>query len=310
MLLEKPKIRSRIERITLQYQPPNEAFIETSDLAIITVGKEPGLMLNVTIKRNKKRDYLAKIQFSDDGVEKDISQIISSKDGATRLFYLVEEYQYKIKKLLEDKLQQQRTNIVSKRNWKGIIRRVRINQGIRFLKERLNILEDLQSINICTFDSKNKEQVIAITKIELDADIITVVSNDINDDDDNITKRKILLAIHSCNVYYANQLFAQQVKTLKHNLIFLRNLMRASSPMPVGMSLFYASSDIINSISMFYTYPGMLISIPATVTSAIFYRYNMQIIFRLTPRIVSILFKTISARSFCNNFKFHFKTLE
>jgi hypothetical protein len=314
------KIKSfyRPALLTKQIEPQDanalEKPIEFSDASSITIGEEPNLKLKIDIKRSGKKDYLAYLNFTDNlhfsyendkdkGEPMDVLDLLDDTQES-KVLALVQQYKDSLNNLSEvikkqqqqqhkqkQEVQRQRQREqgrsskinLSKDRWAIIAKPLYISKGLQVVKKRLKMLESLQSINICTLSSKG--EVIAITKIELDGDIMTVVSSRF--DDNRIIKRH-LLSIHNCNVRYANELFLQQIKALQHNMRVLHNLIRASSFSPVGVSL-ASSLPIWLGLPLPFVTPFIFAgAIPATI---LLNKYNGRIIFKLAPKAIGVYSK-------------------
>lgn len=251
----------------------NESLVVVNRNFDITIGKEPNLMLNIKIERDKKRDFLAYIKFSDNGKEKDISEILDDVQGS-KFLTLVQQYRYEITQLYNDeKYYLQFPSITNKIQEKGIVKKISIRKGIQLLKERIKMLEDMKSINICTLKTKN--EIFAITKIELDGDIMTVIPSNL--DKDIIVK---LLSIHNCNVNYVNKLFSFQIKSLQHNLNVLRHLIRTSSSISVGLLSYVILPSELT-----------VIALGVGAASSLLYRYNVRLFLKSVPYMMIFFVK-------------------
>ncbi len=141
-----PKVFLSSKLVTTTLQA--EKFIETSDLSTINVDSGSGLLMKVVMKRNRKRDYLAHMNFFIDNVNTDISDMPYYDSDNDVLSSLVEKYRTCIERLVVDS---QKNRYTSRSKWNDtIIRKVSIKHIKRFIIDRLDILEDLQSINVCT----------------------------------------------------------------------------------------------------------------------------------------------------------------
>jgi len=247
----------------------NESLVVVNRNFDITIGKEPNLTLNVKIERDKKRDFLAYIKFSDNGKEKDISEILDDVQG-TKFLNLVQQYRYEITKLYSDiKYYQQIPSITNRIQEKDIVKKISIRKGIQLLKERIKMLEDMKSINICTL--KTKKEIFAITKIELDGDIMTVIPSNL--DKDAIAK---LLSIHNCNVNYVNKLFSFQLKSLQHNLNVLRHIIRTSSSISIGLLSYVILPSELT-----------VIALGIGAASSLLYRFNVRFFLSSVPYLMT-----------------------
>ncbi len=145
----------------------------------------------------------------------------------------------------------------------------------------------------------SKDEIIAITKIELDADVMTIIPS--RSKLDNKLGRIVLL-LHSYNVTYANQLFNHQIKTLQYNLTTLRNLVKVLS-MPVALILYQLHppstisvfSILLSSFGIHFAMPALIVFLQPFITpvilSAILHRYRTHIFFKLMPKIIVTLMK-------------------
>jgi hypothetical protein len=129
----------------------------------------------------------------------------------------------------------------------------------------VNFLKDLRTMNIYTIE-RFSSKVFARTTIELDADIITLVSNDILDN----KVLSMLAGLHRSNVQFVNQLFEYQMKKLCQTLKVLRSIIRIASLTPFGVSLIPFSSSILHGLSQGSFQPVVI----STIISTLLYIYT------------------------------------
>ena len=130
-----------------------------------------------------------------------------SNIDADTIATIIKQYKSELKKL-EDAIKQFDQ---SKEKWKGDI-----GSHIKFVfseikniaKERDQIENMIKGIHVMHVLSYYDNKIAARTTIELDGDIVTIISPDLKNN------KKLLMDLHSCNVQYANYVFQQKVGRL------------------------------------------------------------------------------------------------
>jgi hypothetical protein len=134
---------------------------------------------------------------------------------------LVNEYQQHVTKLVEDKKQ-----FLNKRketwNAKSILMAIKNITKIRKIAERL--FQDLRSVSVYTIHA-SKNNAMARTTVELDADIITIIAPELLE----VKIKNNWLKLHSINVVLANYLFVYRMKKFVSVLKAMTNLARIAS---------------------------------------------------------------------------------
>jgi len=162
-----------------------------------------------------------------------------------------------------------------------------IIKTIKELESIIDLIRDLRSLDIYTYTREQlNDKIVARTKIELDADIITLLSPQILEQDAN--SMAILLRIHNHNVYLVNQTVQNQIKIFCSKLHTFDKIIKVISFTPFILSLInsllpflYGASENLFSLSY--------IAISSAI-SGIAYKYGPKMIFRYAP---SIIFKII-----------------
>ena len=145
----------------------------------------------------------------------------------------------------------------------------------------------------------NKE--IARTTIELDADIITILSQDLVEN----ANPTLLVALHNCNVKLVSNLFEYHMKKFCHFLLDLSKLIQWASFLPVIVSLIMYALPILSSLLGYNRLQPMdsvlhtsVVGISAIASSLLYkflpkllFRYMPRTLFRLAPIIIGYLIK-------------------
>ena len=149
-------------------------------------------------------------------------------------------------------------------------------------------VSDLRTINIFTID-KFTDTTIGRTIIELDADIITLFSQNVIDR--NIRSSFIL---HSFSVLLVKQYSKYLMEKISGSLKNLSNAIKIASFIPFGISVYYTATEIVTGFQTSNP-PSVIIGlmplIISTVVTPLLYRYVPRMVIRA---LVGYFFKTTS----------------
>lgn len=159
---------------------------------------------------------------------------------------------------------------------------------VKELENSFDLIHDLSSIDVYTKE-QSSDKILARTKIELDADIITLFSNQIFEQ--NIRVISILLKLHNHNVYLVNQIVQNKIKNFCNKLYTLDKVIKGVSLTPLMVSLINLLVPYIHNILQISQHSFSISYVAvSTIVSGIAYQYGPKIVFRYAP---TIFFKII-----------------
>jgi hypothetical protein len=241
-----------------------DLFDNKDDSKIVAnISNTDGYRMNICITRDEQKDFRASVNFF--FKESEIQHTSIDDNIVSELICSYNRY------LLELLLSKQGSDEERHPNVTG---------GKDSALEPLSDLyQDIQiENNIYTLDGINNK-VIARTKIELDADIMTILPTYKLD-----RKVAIFLRIHSCNIYLANQLLSYRIKKFCHNIRMINNLARIGT---ASIPFFpYLSPEISKNILNIGTSPQDIYVILTPIISYLLWRFAPKILWRFAPKIL------------------------
>jgi hypothetical protein len=142
--------------------------------------------------------------------------------------------------------------------------------------EKDNSLGDLRTISVFTID-KFSNRIIGRTTVELDADIITLLCQDILD-----RKKNSIVRLHGCNVSFVNQYLKYLMEKLSRDLEKLSKTIKIASFIPFGISVYFtmSASEVI------FKFSPLIISM---IVTPLLYKYGTKMLLR---PLIGHFFKT------------------
>lgn len=244
---------SSFEEIITDYHP-KAAVSLTSDI---------GIKMNINIEINQNNSIIIYIEF----LYKDMKVGYRSIDPR-QLYLLVNEYGQYI-----TKLSSKHKSILSWSFIRDIKSLSRLSAKIQRIKKVLKRYryEDLRSINVFTIDAY-QNRILARTTIELDADIITIIPQELL----NMNQTNPFLRLHSANVSLANYLFLYPITQILIIIKILKNIIRVLAiPLWIIFSMIIFREKVLN--EYFFTILNF-VGIPA-------------ILFRFIPKITEYIIR-------------------
>jgi hypothetical protein len=153
------------------------------------------------------------------------------------------------------------------------VQRHRDTTEIKGLKNIVDFFKEPRSITAYTINRFNGE-IIARTTVELDADIITVLPQNILENN-NLA---FLLSLHGYNILLVNKLFEVQIKHFFADLVVITNVIRGVSLVPSAVSVISFFLSSVHGLTH-----GSILPAVITTMSPFFYKYAPKLIFRYLP---------------------------
>jgi hypothetical protein len=270
--------------VMLDSSNPVEISDKKNSIISVKITNGFGFAMKVVIQRQKEKEsiiYNADVNFFEDDNQKDLLSL------NPKIFSdILEKYKYyinnQIKKVEENIVQSE-----SKGKDSIVLHAIKDAEE---LTSMVDFLKDVRTMNVYTIADFSRKT-IAKTTIELDADIVTLISSDILD---NNLATSTLLSLHRCNVGLANQLFEYQQKKFFQILSNVVKMTRIAFLIPNGISFIHSLTSMSHGI--------LQASPPVIITTILFpvlywyvpnllFRYTPTIIFRVASRIIGYLIK-------------------
>ena len=150
-------------------------------------------------------------------------------------------------------------------------------------------ISDLRTINIFTID-KFANTTIGRTIIELDADIITLLPQNVIDRNLHSSFR-----LHSFSIFLITQYLKHLMEEISGSLKNLSNAMKIASFMPFGISALYTATEIMTGFQTSDPQSvilGLMPLIISTVVTPLLYKYVPRMVIRA---LIGYFFKTASS---------------
>jgi hypothetical protein len=209
----------------------------------IVIANEFGLVMNITIEIDQKSDYMVRIDFFNKTTGNKI-MITSLQDND--LLDLATKYRLYVNHLSENT-----TSLPSKDTWNIKSKLISIKNVTKIKVIAKNLFQELRRMNVSTIDSF-RDIVFARTTIELDADIVTIISPDLPAVMSTQTN-KILLLLHTCNLYVVNHLFMHRIHKFSSILKTLTSTLKVisvSAWLILNLSLIFSSHHLVSEDSV------------------------------------------------------------
>jgi hypothetical protein len=231
----------------------------------VNIASDTGVIMDVTIHRargSKALVYNAYVSFVSNNMVLKITDLYPNI-----LSELIRKYQDYIRGIAKrDKTKPQDSSKLSQ-----------ALEEVKGVGDLISFVKDLTKIDINTIDAcANKT--IARTTIELDADIFTVLPQDVLDD----SRLAILIKLQNCNTMLVNQIFESHIKIFSGILLRVDKLIKFVSVIPFALSLIPFFSTISDGSQLH----APVLPASLAVVSTFLYRYAPQIIFRYMPNIL------------------------
>lgn len=147
---------------------------------------------------------------------------------------------------------------------------------IKKVEDLPSFIRDFTKLDVFTID-KFTNKAIARTTIELDADIFTVIPQQVLGD----SRLGIMLDLQNCNFYLANQLFKSHIKVFTDILLLSNRMIKSASIVPFVLSLIPFFSSLSNVSHAQFSFTAFF-----AIVTPFLYRYVPSIIFRYMPSIL------------------------
>lgn len=239
--------------------------------ANISFTSDIGIKMDINIEIDKKNDVLTYVDFYYNNTKMHYRNL-----DPRQLALLVDGYKQHVTKLVNDRSAAAIATL-SWSNLKDPKSLIKIFTKISKIRKVLRRYHDIRSVNVFSIiiDTFQRDNILARTTIELDADIITIIPLGLLL---NTDEAYFLFNLHSANIRLANYLFLYPimrifvvVKLTKHILKIL------SIPLWIIFSIFIFPKEL----GLFYQYIFSIINfigIPA-------------LLFRLMPKIISYIIR-------------------
>lgn len=236
----------------------------------LTISSEFDLIMKVTIEIDQKNDFMIRVGFSKNGTKIDVDAL-----EADAILDLIKKYRQYMNRLAENdeilskgKIQNRKTVLIGLRNLNKI------------KKDAQSLFHELRRMNVYTID-EFKENILARTIIELDADIVTILTPEFSDMD---KRRCVLMYLHNCNVYLANQLFARSIDKFFLKIRTIVNLVRIVSVALWLMPNLLSNSSILLSFDNGINPIIMIVQLINLIGIPI-------LLFKFTPKIIGYIIR-------------------
>jgi hypothetical protein len=216
---------------------------------VLIVSNEFGLAMSVNIEsdQNSSNNFMVYVDFFYNNIKIDFVKLDENV-----LYVLINEYQIYVNNLVKER---KHLPGVETRYGKSISQTIRNTRRIKKIAQHL--FQDLRALNVYTIHGL-KNSIVARTAIELDADIVTIISPELLKIN---TKNNSLLNLHSINVFLVNYVFMYKITKFFSIIKTLTNLTRiASIVLWITFTIipFYNSQQLIlsaplNNLNLYYT---------------------------------------------------------
>jgi hypothetical protein len=254
---------SPFDKLITDYENPRANISFTSDF---------GIKMDINIEIDKKNDVLTYVDFYYNNIK-----IYYENLDPRQLALLVDGYKQHVTKLVKDRSAATITTL-SWSTLKDPKSLIKIFTKITKIRKVLRRYHDIRSVNVFTIimDTLQRNNIVARTTIELDADIITIIPPKLLLI--NTNEADFLFSLHSANIRLANYLFLYPITKIFVVVKLTKHILRILSvPLWIAFSIFIFPKGLFTDYNYAFSIINF-IGIPA-------------LLFRLVPKIIGYIIR-------------------